>query len=227
MRGQKNPFFIMLTKSAHEPDMPALPEGAVLYREYLNAAARRQLMDEIAHILQKAPLFTPRMPRTGRSFSVRMSNAGSLGWVSDKERGYRYEPCHPRNGRPWPAMPRMLLELWRELTDYAAPPQAALINYYAPGARLGLHVDRDEEALNAPLVSVSLGAVARFRLGGRRRRDPTISFELRAGDVLVLSGPARLLYHGVERIYPQRGEALPKSIGPGRINITLRRVTRP
>ena len=203
-----------------------LPEGVRLYRGRLNVAQQEALLEEIVRILQEAPLFTPRMPKTGKPFSVRMTNTGPLGWVSDRERGYRYEATHPETGRPWPAMPKMLLKLWEELTGYPAPPEAALVNYYAPGARMGLHVDVDEEALDAPILSVSLGCSARFRLGGLKRRDPTISFDLHAGDVLILEDPSRLRYHGIDRICPGTG-TLPEEIGPGRINITLRRVTRP
>ena len=208
-------------------DEPAsgMPEGVRLYRGHLTPAQQAALLADIVHALRTAPLFTPRMPRTGRPFSVRMSNVGPLGWVSDRDRGYHYEPRHPQTGVPWPAMPEILLDLWRELTDYPAPPEAGLINYYAPGAKMGLHVDVDEEALNAPILSVSLGCSARFRLGGLKRRAPTISFDLHAGDVLILEGPARLRYHGIDRIYPGTG-ALPGEIGEGRINITLRRVTR-
>ena len=202
---------------------PELPEGVRLLRGFLDKAAREDLLSAVVRALRIAPLFTPRMPRTGKPFSVRMSNVGELGWVSDREKGYRYDPVHPHTGRPWPRMPRMLLRLWRELTDYPAPPEAGLINYYAPGARMGLHVDIDEEAPDAPLVSISLGCSARFRLGGLKRRDPTISFPLHAGDVLILEGPSRLRYHGIDRIHPGTG-ALPAEIGEGRINITLRRV---
>ena len=91
---------------------------------------------------------------------------------------------------------------------------------------MGLHVDNDEEALDAPILSISLGCSARFRLGGLKRRDRTMAFDLHAGDVLILEGPSRLRYHGIDRIYPGTG-ALPEEIGEGRINITLRRVHTP
>ena len=203
-----------------------LPAGVRLLRGFLNAAAQERLLAEVVRILRAAPLFTPRMPRSGRPFSVRMSNAGPLGWVSDREKGYRYEPTHPETGRPWPPMPTMLLEMWSELTGYPAPPEAGLINYYAPGAKMGLHVDIDEEALDAPILSVSLGCSARFRLGGLKRRDPTLTFDLHPGDVLILEGPSRLRFHGIDRIHPGTG-SLPEEIGAGRINITLRRVRQP
>ncbi len=203
-----------------------LPEGVRLLRRHLDESQQRALLDDIVAIVRRAPLFTPRMPKTGRPFSVRMTNAGPLGWVSDREGGYRYEPTHPETGEPWPPMPPLLLDLWEELTGYPAPPEAALVNFYAPGAKMGLHVDNDEAALAAPVLSISLGCSARFRLGGLQRRAPTISFDLHAGDVLILEGPSRLRYHGIDRIHPGTG-ALPAEIGEGRINITLRRVTLP
>ena len=205
---------------------PALPEGARLWRARLDAVARRQLLGDVMAVLRQAPLFTPRMPGSGRPFSVRMSNAGPLGWVSDAAGGYRYQPTHPETGKPWPPMPEMLLQLWAALTDYPAPPEAALINFYGPRARMGLHVDNDEEALDAPVLSISLGAVARFRLGGLKRRDATISFLLHPGDVLLLAGSSRLRFHGIDRIFPEQGEPLPPPLETGRINITLRRVRR-
>jgi len=183
---------------------------------------------EILGVLSAAPLFTPAMPRTGKPFSVRMSNCGALGWVSDKEGGYRYQETHPVTGKQWPAMPQMLLDLWEEVADYPAPPQACLINVYSPSAKMGLHRDEDEEDFSAPVVSVSLGDTARFRIGGLARKDPTRSFDLKSGDVLILGGDARLSYHGVDRIKPGTsdllGDRLPEA---ARINLTLRRVTKP
>jgi alkylated DNA repair protein (DNA oxidative demethylase) len=128
--------------------MPDLPEGALLWRGLLDEGAQDLLLAQVLCALRAAPLFTPRMPRTGKPFSVRMSNFGPLGWVSDKEKGYRYQPHHPDTGQPWPQMPQLLLDLWQELTGYPAPPEAGLINYYDPKAKMGLHVDIDEEVLN-------------------------------------------------------------------------------
>ena len=219
-------------REAHRPApasrLPAgVPEGLRLYPGLLAGERRARLLDAIVAAVREAPFFTPRMPGSGRPFSVRMTNLGSLGWVSDKARGYRYEPVHPETGRPWPAMPAVLLDLWRELTGFPVPPEAALVNHYAPGARMGLHVDADEEAMDAPILSISLGDSALFRIGGPKRRDPTRSFRLQDGDVLVMGGASRRCYHGIDRIYPGTGPALPAIIGPGRLNITLRRVTRP
>jgi DNA oxidative demethylase len=173
-------------------------------------------------VLAAAPLFTPRMPKSGRPFSVRMSNCGSLGWTSD-ERGYRYQPTHPITWRPWPPMPEPLIALWRNVAQYADPPEACLINFYDRTAKMGLHQDRDEADFDAPVVSISLGDECLFRIGGRQRRNPTKSVRLSSGDVLVLGGDARLAFHGVDRIYPGTSSLLADG---GRINLTLRRVTR-
>ena len=182
------------------------------------------LLDDLRAILAEAPLFRPEMPSTGKPFSVRMSNCGILGWVSDRAGGYRYQPTHPLTGEPWPAIPDNVMDIWRAYSGYPADPEACLINWYEPGARMGLHRDTDEMAKDAPVVSISLGDAALFRLGGPKRSDPTSSFPLSSGDVLVLGGEARHCFHGVDRLIPGSGGPLGR---PGRINLTLRRVTRP
>ena len=182
-----------------------------------------ELVAAIREVVRAAPLFTPRMPRTGTPFSVRMTNCGPLGWVSD-QRGYRYQAHHPVTGAPWPAMPPIVLAAWEQLADYPHPPEACLINVYAPTARMGLHQDRDEQDFSAPVVSLSLGQTCLFRLGGTTRRDQTRSFRLASGDALVLAGPTRLAYHGVDRIIPGTSTLLPDG---SRINLTLRRVNGP
>ena len=126
----------------------------------------------VRSIFAAAPLFTPRMPKSGRPFTVRMSNCGPLGWVSD-ENGYRYQKLHPDTGRPWPPMPAALLAIWRELARYPDPPEACLVNFYGPSAKMGLHQDRDEVDFDAPVVSISLGDTCLFRVGGLKRRGPT------------------------------------------------------
>ena len=195
--------------------------------EYLPAklGAKRQLalLGELRAIMEEAPLFTPTMPRSGKAMSVRMTNCGPLGWVTDKERGYRYQATHPVTGRPWPAMPQMLLDLWDEVARYRAPPEACLVNYYDCDAKMGLHQDKDEEDFAAPVLSVSLGDTAIFRAGGSSRRDPTRKFELKSGDVVVLGGEDRLAFHGIDRVLAGTSDLLPEG---GRINLTLRRVTK-
>lgn len=204
------------------PDLDPDLAGLRIYPGYFDRAAQTKLLDAIHHVLAAAPLFAPRMPKSGRPFSVRMSNCGSLGWTSD-ERGYRYQPTHPVTGRPWPPMPEPLIALWREVAQYAELPEACLINFYDRTAKMGLHQDRDEADFDAPVVSISLGDDCLFRVGGRQRRNPTKSVRLSSGDVLVLGGDARLAFHGVDRIYPGTSSLLADG---GRINLTLRRVTR-
>jgi alkylated DNA repair protein (DNA oxidative demethylase) len=190
---------------------------------YLDPAAQTDLAAQVAAVLALAPLYRAEMPRTGRPLSVAMSNAGSLGWFSDRA-GYRYVERHPITAKPWPPIPAMVLAIWRELELYSHPPEACLINHYEDGARMGLHQDRDEAALDAPVLSISLGDPARFRLGGRDRRDPSRAFWLESGDVVILGGDARLAFHGVDRVQPGVGKLLDRG---GRINLTVRRVTVP
>jgi alkylated DNA repair protein (DNA oxidative demethylase) len=199
------------------------PSGFRMISGYLDRPAQEALAAAVAAVLERAPLYTPRMPRSGKPFSVRMSNCGPLGWVSD-ESGYRYQPTHPETGRPWPPIPELLLQAWGDLADYPHPPEACLINFYGPATRMGLHQDRDERDFSAPVLSLSLGDACLFRVGGPRRKDPTRSVELKSGDAVVLGGQARLAFHGVDRVLPGTSTVLPEG---GRINLTLRRVTVP
>lgn len=198
-----------------------LPDGVRYLPDRLDRTAQEALVAELREVVREAPFFVPVMPKTGKPFTVRMTDCGPLGWVSDRG-GYRYQSTHPVTGRPWPPIPRALLDLWNDVTGYDRPPEACLVNFYDAEARMGLHQDRDEADFAAPLLSVSLGDTARFRLGGVERGDPTRSFPLRSGDVLVLAGPARLAHHGIDRILPGTSTLL---AGGGRINLTLRRVS--
>ena len=197
--------------------------GLTYYPGYLDRPAQERLLEALREITGAAPLFTPRMPRTGKPFSVRMTGCGRLGWVSD-ENGSRYQPAHPDTGQPWPAMPEQVLRAWEELSAYPHPPDACLINFYGPGARMGMHQDKDEEAFDAPVVSLSLGDTALFRYGGLDRRDPTRSIRLNSGDAIVFGGPARLIHHGIDRLVAGSSGLLP---GGGRLNLTLRKVEKP
>jgi len=200
-----------------------MAEGLVHHPGVLDRAAQQALLAELRECIRCAPLFTPVMPKTGKPFSVRMTNLGPLGWVSDRT-GYRYQARHPVTGEPWPPMPDLLLELWRRLGRYPHDPEACLVNYYGAGARMGLHRDEDEADLAAPVVSLSLGDTALFRCGGPTRRGPTRSVRLASGDVVIMGGASRLCYHGVDRILSGSSSLLPNG---GRINLTLRRVTLP
>ncbi|MEO1142773.1 MAG: alpha-ketoglutarate-dependent dioxygenase AlkB [Pseudomonadota bacterium] len=173
---------------------------AIYLPSYFDPKQQSDLLQSIRDIVSKSPLFVPRMPRTGKPMSVKMTNCGSLGWVTDKDNGYRYQATHPETGNAWPEMPEPLLQLWQEVTDYDKPPEACLINFYEPNARMGLHQDRDEQDFDAPVLSVSLGDTCLFRIGGKKRNDPTQSFKLQSGDVMMLAGESRLAFHGVDRI---------------------------
>jgi DNA oxidative demethylase len=200
--------------------MSAAPSGLRLHPGYFDRARQQALLAALRGIFEAAPLFTPRMPRSGRPFTVRMSNCGPLGWVSD-EAGYRYQPTHPVTGQPWPPMPDILIAAWNDLADYPSPPEACLINFYGPTAKMGLHQDRDEKDFAAPVVSLSLGDSCLFRVGGLKRSDRTRSVRLSSGDAVVLGGDTRLAFHGVDRIEPGTSTLLPEG---GRINLTMRRV---
>lgn len=191
-----------------------LPEG-------LSRSDQEGLVKTIRGIVSEAPLYVPVMPGSGRPMSVRMTNCGSLGWVTDKDRGYRYQETHPVTGDAWPAIPQELIQLWREITGYPKDPEACLVNFYADDAKMGLHQDRDETDLSAPVLSISLGNTCLFRIGGLSRTDRTKSLKLASGDIFVLGGEGRLCFHGVDRIYPGTSTLLKAG---GRINLTLRRV---
>jgi alkylated DNA repair protein (DNA oxidative demethylase) len=198
----------------------AIAPGVMLWREIFSKDEQKALLQDVLARIEQAPFYRPVMPGSGNPFSVEESNLGALGWVSDKN-GYRYQSTHPVTAAPWPAIPDGLMALWREIA--AAPdPECCLVNLYRGTARMGLHQDKDEKALAAPVVSVSLGDDALFRIGGTARKDPTRSVKLSSGDVVMFGGPARLAYHGIDRIYPGSSSLIP---GSGRINLTLRRVT--
>lgn len=202
--------------------IPVVP-GCSWYPQCLDQAAQRDLLECLRDILKVSPLFTPTMPRTGKPFSVRMTNCGSLGWVSDIK-GYRYQSHHPETGEPWQPIPSAVLAIWERLSGYPHPPEACLMNWYAPGTRMGLHQDRDEHDFDAPVVSISLGDTGVFRIGGVTRGGKTVSVKLASGDALVFGGPARLAFHGIDRVIPGTSDLLNDG---GRINLTLRRVTKP
>ena len=190
--------------------------GATLFPGYLDAESQRNLVASLRDVAEQAP-FRQYETRFGRKMSVRMTAAGEFGWISDS-RGYRYAATQP-DGQPWPAIPETLLTLWHELADCPRRPQCCLVNYYGDNTKMGLHQDRDEVDFSCPVLSVSLGDDALFRVGGVERGGATQSVWLKSGDVVLLSGPSRLAYHGVDRIRFGSSSLLPRN---GRINITLR-----
>ena len=192
-------------------------EGFRLWPGALCATAQSGLTAGVLAAVEQSPFFRPVTPG-GRPFSVEMTNLGPLGWVSDRA-GYRYQPTHPVTGAPWPPMPETLLTLWSDLTGWPEPPDACLVNLYRGEARMGLHQDRDEQDHSAPVLSVSLGDTAVFRIGAAEG-GPTRSVRLASGDVCALTGPARLARHGIDRVITGSSTLVP---GGGRINLTLRR----
>ncbi|MBI2718468.1 MAG: alpha-ketoglutarate-dependent dioxygenase AlkB [Rhizobiales bacterium] len=200
-----------------------MPAGFKYFPAFLDRQAQEALVDLLRQAMVEAPFFMPIMPRTGRPFSVRMTNLGPLGWVSDRA-GYRYQATHPDTGKPWPPIPEEVMAVWRAVSDYPHPPEACLVNYYREGAKMGLHRDADEEDFAAPVVSISLGDTAIFRIGGPERGGKTETVKLASGDVCVLGGQARLCYHGIDRVLTGTSTLLKDG---GRINLTLRRVRKP
>lgn len=216
----------------NQPIHNILGEGTAYYPSYCCAKTQKKLLDELVRVLKTAPFFAPLMPHTGARWSITMSNCGVLGWVADKS-GYRYQKTHPDTGSAWPPIPPVLMKLWRDVANYAAPPQACLINYYdTPRAKMGLHQDRDEANFAAPVVSVSLGDSALFRMGGKSRKGVTQSLKLHSGDVFVFGGKKRLCFHGIDKILFGSSRLLQTHKSPlfakgGRLNLTLRRVQKP
>jgi alkylated DNA repair protein (DNA oxidative demethylase) len=191
--------------------------GVAVFKGWLDRAAQEAMVEAIRGVAREAP-FQRYTTGWGKPMSVRMTAAGRLGWVIDRGR-YRYSPVHPETGAPWPPIPPLLLDVWRALSDWPDQPDSLLINWYGETAKMGLHRDANENAYDAPVLSVSLGDPAVFRVGGLERRDPTVSTVLESGDVAVLGGAARLAYHGIDRIRFGGSTLLPEG---GRLNLTLR-----
>ncbi|HUS55636.1 MAG TPA: alpha-ketoglutarate-dependent dioxygenase AlkB [Thermohalobaculum sp.] len=188
----------------------------------LDRSAQEAMITALRGVVSAAPLVRPVTP-WGKPMSVRMTSAGRLGWVIERGK-YRYAARHPETGAPWPPVPDCVLAVWRTVSGWPGDPDCCLINWYGEGARMGLHRDADEgeAAFAAPVVSISLGNPARFRIGGLTRKAPTESVVLNSGDVVVMGGAARLAYHGIDRVMFGEDDLLP---GHGRINLTLRVVT--
>ena len=193
-------------------------QGFRLAPGHLSAEAQASLVATVLAAVEAAPFYRPVTPG-GKVMSVEMTNLGDLGWVTDRA-GYRYQRRHPLTGRPWPAIPPALSDLWRDLTGARAPADCCLVNLYRDGARMSLHQDRDEADFDFPVLSVSLGDTAIFRVGGVERGAPSRSVRLASGDVCLLAGEARLAFHGIDRILPGSSRLIP---GGGRLNLTLRR----
>jgi alkylated DNA repair protein (DNA oxidative demethylase) len=198
-------------------DTPPLRiRGFEVFKQFLDAAQQSALVDDVRSIVARAPLFAPVTP-WGKPMSVRMTSAGALGWVTDRG-GYRYQGQHPA-GADWPAIPTSILDIWRQVNGVDTLPNCCLVNFYGEGARMGMHQDKDEGSFEAPVVSISLGDSALFRMGGTDRGGKTESVWLESGDVVVMGGDARLAFHGVDRIRSGSSSLLKNG---GRLNLTLR-----
>jgi alkylated DNA repair protein (DNA oxidative demethylase) len=192
--------------------------GFILHPSALGPEDQAALVAEVLATVETAPFYAPETP-WGKPMSVLQTSLGPLGWVSDRS-GYRYADRHPVTGRPWPAMPGRLWELWARYADAERPPDSCLVNLYRGDAKLGLHTDSDEADLSAPVLGISLGDTAVFRIGGRERSAPTRTVRLSSGDINLLTGEARHAYHGVDRVLAGSSRLIP---GGGRLNLTLRR----
>ncbi|MRH21067.1 alpha-ketoglutarate-dependent dioxygenase AlkB family protein [Rhodovulum strictum] len=201
---------------SNRPAPGLVVRGVEIFPGWLDASAQRAMLADLREVVAAAPLFQPET-RWGRRMSVRMTSAGRFGWVSDR-RGYRYAPCHP-SGVAWPPIPASVLAVWDAVTGLDRRPDCCLLNYYGDGARMGMHQDRDEADFRWPVLSISLGDQARFRIGHLTRGGDTESLWLDSGDVLVMGGSARLVHHGIDRVRAGSSALIAEG---GRINLTLR-----
>jgi alkylated DNA repair protein (DNA oxidative demethylase) len=196
--------------------MKVIP-GLDYFPNYLSIKEIDLLNEEINLAIKQAPFFVPTMPKTAKKFSVKITNMGNLGWVSDRVSGYRYQDYHPVNYKKWPKISDNIINIWQTLTNLKERPDCCLINHYDKNAKMGLHVDNDENDFSYPVLSISLGNSALFRFGGLKRNDKTKSFKLNNGDALMMHGPARLIYHGIDKVYASNNFN-------HRINLTLRKI---
>ncbi|WP_417262382.1 alpha-ketoglutarate-dependent dioxygenase AlkB family protein [Celeribacter sp.] len=202
-----------------QKSVPLDLRGMQVFKELLTPEEQKLMVSALRDVVREAPLFHPITPM-GKRMSVRMTSAGRFGWITDAK-GYRYSPTHP-DGQAWPAMPEIVTKVWSEVSGATRAPESCLINFYDAEAKMGLHQDRDEQDFSQPVVSISLGDEALFRVGNETRGGKTESLWLSSGDVVVMGGASRLLYHGIDRVKPGSSGLLPKG---GRINVTLRVVS--
>lgn len=190
----------------------------------LSLAEQIEVRDACRDVIGEAPLFIKTMP-TGAAFRYRCTSAGPYGWLSDRK-GYRYVKQHPVTKRPFPHIPPVIQDIALEAASQCGEtlrPETALINWYDIDGTLGLHQDRTEIS-RAPVVSISLGDDCVFLIGGLQRKGPKRKLILHSGDVLIMGGEDRLVFHGVQKILPDTAPPELAFAQGGRLNITIRQV---
>lgn len=192
-------------------------------QKFISIEEQKNIVSQLRGTIKTNPLYVPQTP-SGKSYSIQMTNFGSLGWLPN----YTYGDRHPVTDQPWPAIPDSIIELVDRLKrkdhiSHEFQPQAMLLNVYKPDSKLGLHQDKDELNKEAPIVSLSFGESATFLLGGMKRQDPTREIRLESGDAFILANENRMRFHGVKCILPNTAPAdlMKKTV---RINLTLRQV---
>jgi alkylated DNA repair protein (DNA oxidative demethylase) len=200
---------------------PLLPAGFILRRGFVDVTAQKRLATALNSVLQAAPPIA-NSTKMGMT-SAAMTNCGAVGWWSDTK-GYRYEPASPVTGRPWPPMPDCFIDIIHKVMAHTPwpgfTPDACLINHYGPGAKMGLHQDKDERDFSQPIVTVSLGDDADFLIGGLKRADKAAPVRLGSGDVLIMGGASRMRFHGIRKIHPDTGSLAGIT---GRYSLTFRK----
>ena len=190
--------------------------GFKIFKERLDLNIQNDLISDLREIVKVAPLFSPHVPG-GNKMSVKMTSAGKYGWFSDSK-GYRYV-SRQKNGNNWPQIPNSIMEIWQKFVSSERNPDCCLINYYSKDAKMGMHQDNDEADFDWPVLSISLGDDALFRIGNVEKGGKTDSLWLNSGDIIVMGDEARLKYHGIDRIRSGTSNLLKNG---GRINLTLR-----
>ncbi|MEM8802836.1 MAG: alpha-ketoglutarate-dependent dioxygenase AlkB [Pseudomonadota bacterium] len=197
-------------------EIPSLNlNGVAVWAGLLSPGQQAEMVNDLRGLAADAPFRRYQTPHG--QMSVRMSGAGHRAWFADKS-GYHYATAQP-DGRNWPEIPASILAVWDAVSGVSQRPDSCLVNFYGEGAKMGMHQDKDEATTDWPVVSVSLGDDALFRVGQSKRGGPTKSIWLHSGDVAVLEGVGRLAYHGIDRIRFRSSALLPEG---GRINVTLR-----
>lgn len=203
---------------------PDLPSGTLLRKGAVNADLQAVLFETVLKLAEKAP-FSHARTKSGGVYSAEMTSCGPLGWWSDRK-GTRYCEVDPRSGQKWPEMPPVFIDVLGTTLSGTAwdgfEPDACLINKYGTGAKMGLHQDKDEADFSQPIVTISLGATADFLIGGQRRFDKPVKFLIESGDLLIMGGESRLLFHGIRKIYP---ESSPIAGLDKRLSLTFRKAT--